>query len=315
MRVVVALDGRPGSQAIIDALIKMHWPDGAELSIVTVFSPTSAEGEDFASAIAEMESLVAELRKPLHLCDIQFIPTQGDPKAEIMRIAEEISADVIVLGSNCKNTLERLLLGSVSQAVINGAQCPVIVAKTPCCLARELSPAYRSVLIPIDKSIFSDAAIRWLANFDWAPSTQFVVASVVEDDTDPKEVQLSLTRRAVSLSNTLRTNNVVTTTIHGRGSQSIIDLAKHHYTDLIVMGAHNRTGLKKLLLGEIADQVSHGAPCAVAIVEGVIEGEGDWSRTEAFGKIEPPVQASTSAWDYGNKRERDHSPRVMPGGF
>jgi nucleotide-binding universal stress UspA family protein len=51
----------------------------------------------------------------------------GDVAATICRVAEELPADVIVLGSHGRTGLKRIVLGSVSEHVVRHAPCPVLV--------------------------------------------------------------------------------------------------------------------------------------------------------------------------------------------
>ncbi|CAN5871520.1 hypothetical protein BH11MYX2_BH11MYX2_08540 [soil metagenome] len=53
----------------------------------------------------------------------------GHPANEILQIAEELGADLIMIGSHGKTGLERLVLGSVSERVVREAKCPVMVAR------------------------------------------------------------------------------------------------------------------------------------------------------------------------------------------
>ena len=53
----------------------------------------------------------------------------GDPFAIICRVAEEIPADLIVMGSHGRTGLSHLLLGSVAERVVRHAPCPVLVAR------------------------------------------------------------------------------------------------------------------------------------------------------------------------------------------
>lgn len=53
----------------------------------------------------------------------------GKPVHEILHVAEEVGADLIFVGSHNKVSLERLLLGSVSEHVVRAAKCPVMVAR------------------------------------------------------------------------------------------------------------------------------------------------------------------------------------------
>ena len=53
--------------------------------------------------------------------------TMGDPAGEIIRLAEEEQADMIVLGTHGRTGMTRLLMGSVAEAVVRRAPCPVLV--------------------------------------------------------------------------------------------------------------------------------------------------------------------------------------------
>jgi nucleotide-binding universal stress UspA family protein len=55
----------------------------------------------------------------------------GDPATEILRIAQAIQADLIVMGTHGRTGLRRLLLGSVAEQVVRRASCPVVTVKGP----------------------------------------------------------------------------------------------------------------------------------------------------------------------------------------
>jgi universal stress protein A len=55
----------------------------------------------------------------------------GDPATEIVRVAEEEQADIIVVGTHGRTGLTRLLMGSVAEQVIRRASCPVLTFKEP----------------------------------------------------------------------------------------------------------------------------------------------------------------------------------------
>ena len=48
----------------------------------------------------------------------------------------------------------------------------------------------------------------------------------------------------------------------------ITDLAKKFASDLIVMGSHGRTGIKRLLMGSVTEKVLGYAPCPVLVIRG-----------------------------------------------
>ena len=55
----------------------------------------------------------------------------GDPAEEIIRLAATCGAEMIVMGTHGRTGLMKLLMGSVAEAVVRGAECPVVVVKTP----------------------------------------------------------------------------------------------------------------------------------------------------------------------------------------
>jgi hypothetical protein len=56
---------------------------------------------------------------------------EGDAVTEILRVAEEAPADLIVLGTHGRTGLARLLMGSVAEQVVRRAPCPVLTVKAP----------------------------------------------------------------------------------------------------------------------------------------------------------------------------------------
>ena len=61
----------------------------------------------------------------------QQLRVEGDPADEILRFADEIGADLIVMGSHGRTGVLRVLMGSVSHKVLDRAKCPVLIVRIP----------------------------------------------------------------------------------------------------------------------------------------------------------------------------------------
>jgi universal stress protein A len=59
---------------------------------------------------------------------------------------------------------------------------------------------------------------------------------------------------------------VQTIVLEGKVSDALLKCARDENVDLIVMSTHGRTGLSRLLMGSVAEQVVHGAPCPVLLI-------------------------------------------------
>lgn len=64
----------------------------------------------------------------------------GVPDQEILAFAEQVKADLIVIGSHGRTGISRLLLGSVAEAVVRRASCPVLTIKQPLPASEEQTP-------------------------------------------------------------------------------------------------------------------------------------------------------------------------------
>ena len=75
-------------------------------------------------AKAELAKLGAEVREKG--IRVREMVVQGKPSAEIVRVAREETADMIVLGTHGKGMLDKALFGSTAERVIRRAPCPVL---------------------------------------------------------------------------------------------------------------------------------------------------------------------------------------------
>jgi nucleotide-binding universal stress UspA family protein len=110
---------------------------GARLIILHVCPSVVATSEIEAAMVpseADKELLRAELSR-LQPRDpnvsVEHILQAGEPVEEILRVARERHCDLIVMGTHGRTGLSRLLMGSVAEAVVRTASCPVVTIKGP----------------------------------------------------------------------------------------------------------------------------------------------------------------------------------------
>jgi nucleotide-binding universal stress UspA family protein len=140
------------------------------------------------------------------------------------------------------------------------------------------------VLLAIDNSEYSVDAIKEVAKRPWPPKAIVRVISVVEPLPPPaaelwydasgslERVQQKMTKRATELtqktSERLKRKGLVIESAvrQGDARSVIVNEARKWSADLIVLGSHGYTGIKRLLLGSVASSVVSHAPCSVEIV-------------------------------------------------
>jgi nucleotide-binding universal stress UspA family protein len=82
--------------------------------------------DDQKAAQARLEQLQPYDRSVL----VETVMREGDPATEILRLAQEMPCDLIVMGTHGRTGLPRLLMGSVAEEVLRNAVCPVLTVKS-----------------------------------------------------------------------------------------------------------------------------------------------------------------------------------------
>ncbi len=93
-------------------------------------NPSPWEPGQLEKATAEVGKALGQLIPPGAKkagVDVQFEAPQGAPAVEILRLADENDAEVIVIGTRGRTGIEKLLLGSVAERVVRKATCAVMV--------------------------------------------------------------------------------------------------------------------------------------------------------------------------------------------
>ena len=148
MKILLAVDGSPCSDAAVEEVGQRPWPEASSVKVLTAYEllmPATPEGwalpanyfEDLDIAVRKQAQVIVDgaiqkLKSKLNkstLIDGALLP--GPARSVILDEAESWGADLIVLGSHGYRAWERFLLGSVSQAVVSHAKCSVEVVRRP----------------------------------------------------------------------------------------------------------------------------------------------------------------------------------------
>jgi nucleotide-binding universal stress UspA family protein len=139
------------------------------------------------------------------------------------------------------------------------------------------------ILLAVDDSPCSTAALKWLIRMSWPPATRVLALAVANvpaaasaelpggaapepprpHDLRPHEEFVAAVEEELRRAG-LRTEGRV---VRGDPRVAIVDAARAERVDLVVMGSHGRTGLARLLLGSVASHVVSHSPCSVVVVK------------------------------------------------
>jgi nucleotide-binding universal stress UspA family protein len=209
--------------------------------------------------------------------ETESIVDYGVAHVAIVRAAEERDAQLVVIGSRGATGLPRLLLGSVAERVVRYAPCPVLVVRRT---------EHRGlVLAATDLSDPSLPAVEEAARVARERDLRLGIVHVVElpaqlmsgfsplgpvpfapDADTVDQVRAAATTLLEDMLAGLDVEGDVEVIIHHRAAAAIVAKADERAAELLVVGTHGRTGLFRMALGSVAEQVVSHAHCSVLAV-------------------------------------------------
>ena len=244
-RHAAALARRFGAE--LEVVHVRDWALGAELAPLP---PPALSSEDRRELLARIRETVG-IRPKITLA-------VGDPARVLLRLARSRRVDLIVMGTHGRTGLERVFLGSVTEAVVRGSPAPVLAV-------RGRSAAIRSVLAPVNFSATSDCGFAYASEMAAALDARLTALHVHVDplwNGDPGRKLSRLVERLPAARR--RSCRPVVETGQSEATRGILKAAASH--DVIVLVAHETPPLKDVLLGTTAERVLRGCAASVLVV-------------------------------------------------
>lgn len=148
MRILITTDGSDFSRAAVEKCCELVVkPENTAIKIVSVYeltlpldvfpSPTEFSeklensAREQAESFAEQAAVLVRERFPDSTIEVTVQVSLGAPEQIVLEAAKNWSADLIVVGSHGRGFWGRMLLGSVTDALVHHAPCSVLVVRKP----------------------------------------------------------------------------------------------------------------------------------------------------------------------------------------
>ncbi len=286
MKILIAYDGSPFSDAVIDGLLRAGLPSEAEalvISVSEIFVPMVSHTAPIP-ATQEDEYLSHEKKDALEWSQSavqriqeQFpdwvVKAQGYASSTVKVILSEADLwepDLIFIGSHGRSALSRFFLGSVTMSVLHGARWPVRVVRGE---TRQDQKPIRNI-IGIDGSPFTNDIIESVVRREWPADTEFQVVTcygpfrheIKPGVFEPEKVFAERTlRKAVALLSAAGLN-ASGKTLLDNPRRALIEEANEWEADCIFVGARGLNSFERLLLGSVSSRLAGHAHCSVEVV-------------------------------------------------
>jgi nucleotide-binding universal stress UspA family protein len=225
--------------------------------------------ERYAAAV--QEALEAAVRRIPGSEGVTCHAVQGAAGATLVAVAEEVRADLVVVGAARPTRLGRPMLGTTAQRVLRGAAVPVLVARTA------LYRKPQRVLMTTDLSPMSAAvhetALDVLDAMYGLHGMELRSLLVLAFGLVPPPLPHDALRRAArtELDRFLRERRARESQVRpavriGEAGVEIVDEVADWNADLLVVGTHARHGLPRMWLGSVAEACIRDSPCSILAI-------------------------------------------------
>lgn len=305
MHVLLAVDQTPISRSAAHLLRAITFPPDSVLYILHVIALENIDETALGDSMSVPEQIdvirgrltVAGERLLARIAEcfrdrpitVQPLLREGIPGAEILDVIEQQRIDLAVLGTRGHSTIEKFLMGSVSEWVLHDAPCPVLLVR-PTARKKHATSGMR-LLLATDGSRDAWHAVEFLQQLGFPPSSTLTVLHVIkkavhqttqlladarlspeefekiaEERFGPRGREGAELVRATCRAFADRALACEPMLAFGHEADEVLKAARRLRTDLIIVGSRGLTGLRRMLLGSVSHRVARHAPCSVLVV-------------------------------------------------
>jgi nucleotide-binding universal stress UspA family protein len=268
-RIVVATDFSWRSDRAIRRAAVLAGTFGAEISLVHAIDDDQPNDLIVAAQNVASALLQKQVRNLQEVDGVQahYRVMLGIPPDGIARAAEEIDADILVVGSHRKASLKDIFVGTTAERTIRMSRLPILTANG------EPAGPYRYVLAAVDFSHGTADAVRVAAAYANESRTPLAVVHVYDTPASSLIAGTSLTddqveeQRSGEMARAADELDAFMDALKCAGirkmlrphetsiADEILAVAGEVAADLVVIGTRGRSGIAKLLLGSVAEEV------------------------------------------------------------
>ena len=297
LSILVPLDGSPLAEQALALASNIAQRAGSKLRLVLAHQLPSAPLDPLAAKLFTSIERATRKSERAYLRGIQAKLRQGGTRLssavtltgkaglELAQHVRELGIDLVVMATHGRGGIQRAWLGSVADHLIRTLEVPVLLVRPrEGEAARDRPPGVGQILVPLDGSPLAEEALDAavvLARIWDAEITLLQVVRPVLLSVDPALLLSSAYDEGITGSWRQQAQDYlddVVEQMHGQGlratgvavvgwnaADAILNVARPERVAVVALATHGRGGLRRLILGSVADKLVRGADVPVLV--------------------------------------------------
>lgn len=232
-------------------------------------------------AFERMNELASEISKE-HDVIVQIIVKMGSPSAEISKVAKEIGASIVVMGTHGYSPVEELVIGSTALKVITKSPCPTMAMRN-----EAKFKGYNTIVLPIDNTVNSRQKVHFSLEFAKRfDATLYALGLLSSDEEDEKPAMELILHQVHALAKEkgVKFDSEILSNVSNRANSTVKFVEKVN-GDLLVIMTDQDAELSGFFLGPYSQQVIHLSKVPVIAIkpQDLFVEEGGFPSTSTSG--------------------------------
>jgi nucleotide-binding universal stress UspA family protein len=290
MRIVVGVDGSEASRTALSLISTTTWPAGSGVRLVGAYElpmdpsglaplPATTTADDSQRTLFDtLQTLSDPIKRSGYATET--VVARGRAADVLLAEADDLRADLIVVGSRGLGVAASALLGSVSASLVDHSPCPVLVARGPrvtrLLVATDGSQSAEAIpAVLLAWNVFRDAPIDVLSVAPPSSDTDraILLSRLVGGEVLPLDASHEVERHRLMADEMAHRlvaggRQAEGAIRSGEAAVQIEAMAAEKGADLIVTGSRGLSGLQRLLMGSVAHHVLLHSRCSVLVMRG-----------------------------------------------
>lgn len=280
--ILLPLDGSEFAEKALPVAAEIARREGARIHAVHVHEPLFGEidAELQERERAYLEERATRLREELG-DEVTTRNLVGRINDQLQAYSQQVDADLVVMTTHGRGGVTRAWLGSTADSMVRQSRVPVLLVRSK---AGEAAPTpYRRVVVPLDGSELAEEVLDHAVRVG-GPSAEYRLIRIISPDNVSEEDRqrygyrtgqdglVEERRRAEEylggLAERLKSEGFQATT-HVVGSlrpaTAVLEFVREQDADLLAMATQGRGGLRRMVLGSVADKVLRGSEISILL--------------------------------------------------